>query len=56
MDLTIGPVLSQKNLSVVIPQIDFIFGDERRVVRDCDLIVQILISFSVIRIRFPRKP
>ena len=39
MGLTTGPVLSQENLSVVIPHIDdFIFGDERRLVRDCSLL------------------
>ena len=42
MDLTTDPVRSQEDLSTVIPHIDFIFGDERQVCRDCDLIVQIL--------------
>ena len=42
MDLTTGPVFSQENLSIVIPHIDFIFGDKRQVVKDCNFIVQIL--------------
>ena len=42
MDQTTGRVPSQENLSAVIPRIDFIFGDEQWVVRDCDLIGQIL--------------
>ena len=29
--ITIGPVLSQEDLSVIIPHIDFIFGDEWQV-------------------------
>ena len=42
MDLTTGPMLSHEDLSIVIPYINFIFGDERQAVRDCDLIVHIL--------------
>ena len=52
------PVLSPKKekkketLSVAIPHIDFIFGDERKVVRDADLMVQILqLQHSTIRLQ-----
>ena len=35
------PVLSQEYLSMKLSPIDFIVGDEWRIVRDCDLMVQI---------------
>ena len=48
MDLTTSLVLSQEDLSIDSPHIDFIFGDqlrkfgvEQRVVSDCDLMVEI---------------
>lgn len=38
---SVFPLHSQEDLRVEFPHIDFIFGDEQRMVKVCDMIIQI---------------